>query len=765
MPIQILVAEDESIVAHNLQHRLQNLGYMVPAAVHTGEEAIDYVAALRPDLVLMDIRLAGELDGVTAAGHIRSQFDIPVIYLTAYADEETLQRAKVTEPYGYILKPFDLRNLQITIEMALYKHKMEQAIKARERWFATTLMSIGDAVITSNTAGHITLLNAVAEKLTGWTNEAARGRNVSQIFMLINEETRAPIENPALRLLRSEAPMLAAPALLVAKDGVETPIECTMSPIRDDHGTLLGAVLVFRDITERRKAEKALRASEERLRAVVGGALAVFFAVDTDGVITLAEGQELERGGTSPGALLGQSFYAHYHDYPDLIDAFQRTLRGQVTSWSGTIDERTYDTRMMPLRDSNHNVSGVIGVSFDITARKQADEERLALERKLLEAQKLESLGVLAGGIAHDFNNLLSVVLGNASLAMVEVFDNERAYDSLQEIEVAAQRAAALVRQLQAYAGQGQIAVQPLALNNLLTEMSALLRASIGRNIDLQYQLEPRLPTIMADHGDLRQVVLNLVVNASEAMSEGEGTITITTRATHIDSTHLTPTYMEPSLSTGLYVILEVADTGHGMDSVTIDRIFDPFFTTKFTGRGLGLAAVLGIVRGHRGAVRVQSRLGGGTVFTILLPGVTALQEAPPARLEDVTTWRGNGTILVVDDEPGVRAVVTQALERSGFTVLTAADGLAALDVFRAHADEIICVLLDLTMPHMNGKDTLHAIRTIRSDARIVMMSGYYEEEVASQFTDNELTGFLQKPFMPAELRAKLRAILNGALR
>jgi PAS domain S-box-containing protein len=257
---QILVVEDEFIVARDIQNRLKNMGYTVPSVTASGEEALDKVAQNRPDLVLMDIMLKGAMDGIAAAEKIRVQFNVPVIYLTAYSDESTLSRARISEPFGYLLKPFEERELHTTIEMALYKHKMEKRLKESEQWLSTTLKSIGDAVIATDRNGRVAFMNPVAETLTGWKQNDALGRELIEIFNVIDEKTRTHIESPSLRVLKGRSPIrLSYNIQLIARDGVETPIDDSASPIIDAKGNILGVVIAFRDITERRVAEEVLR--------------------------------------------------------------------------------------------------------------------------------------------------------------------------------------------------------------------------------------------------------------------------------------------------------------------------------------------------------------------------------------------------------------------------------------------------------------------------------------------------------------------------
>jgi signal transduction histidine kinase/CheY-like chemotaxis protein len=383
--------------------------------------------------------------------------------------------------------------------------------------------------------------------------------------------------------------------------------------------------------------------------------------------------------------------------------------------------------------------------------------ERERMERKLLETQKLESLGVLAGGVAHDFNNLLTGILGNASLIRMELPDHAPAQEMLGDVEKLAQRAADLCRQMLAFAGKGRFVVERLDLSALVEDSERLLHLSISKNAVLSFDLQKNIPPIQADATQLRQIVMNLVINASEAIGERSGRILVSTGLMTVDRAYLTETYLSPDLPEGDYVFLEVSDNGTGMSAETLSRIFDPFFTTKFTGRGLGLAAVLGIVRGHHGALKVYSEPGRGTTFKLLLPGVdgpaeTADAENPAARAV------GKGTVLVVDDEETVRAVASRMLQAQGFQVVTAPEGSKALALFREQ--EFQMVLLDLTMPHMSGEETFREIRQLQPNARILLMSGYSEQEATNRFTGKGLSGFVQKPFTPESLLAKLMEVL-----
>jgi CheY-like chemotaxis protein len=313
-----------------------------------------------------------------------------------------------------------------------------------------------------------------------------------------------------------------------------------------------------------------------------------------------------------------------------------------------------------------------------------------------------------------------------------------------------------------AYSGRGHFVIQKLNLNLLVEEMTQLLRISIAKKVIMKFDLADNLPPIEADATQIRQVLMNLIINASEAIGEKSGVISIRTGVMRADRAYLSEAYLSPDLPEGDYVYLEVADSGCGMNVATKAKIFDPFFTTKFTGRGLGLAAVLGIVRGHNGVLKVYSEVARGSTFKMLLPcansGTAELK--PPDT--SAGNWRGAGTILVVDDEESVRIIAARMLELFGFTVLLAADGRQGVETFRENKDKISAVILDMTMPHLNGEEAFREIRRIRADAKVLLVSGYNEQDATDRFAGKGLDGFLQKPFKPDELRDKLKAILKA---
>lgn len=405
----------------------------------------------------------------------------------------------------------------------------------------------------------------------------------------------------------------------------------------------------------------------------------------------------------------------------------------------------------VPVRDSRGTITYFRGYVLDITDRKAAAESLRAAEARLLETQRLESLGVLAGGIAHDFNNILMGILGNAGLAVAEVPPASTVHDTIKDIETSARRAADLTRQLLAYSGKGKFVVEKLDLSRLVEESARLMLPALSRQAVVNWELTPGLRPVEGDPTQVRQVVINLLTNASDALAEQPGTITIRTAQVEMTEAALASGVTGRGLPPGTYIAFEVRDTGVGMDEVTARHIFDPFFTTKFQGRGLGLAAVLGIVRGHRGAIQLETVTGRGTTFRVLFSAVEPGM-APKGLESGQPEAKGSRTVLVVDDEAMVRNVTRRTLERAGYRVLQAENGRTALELLKTAHQEVGLVLLDLTMPGLGGEETFTMMHECWPSLKVMLSSGYSAFPGSSGTAREGLVGFIQKPYLPGEL-------------
>ncbi len=644
------------------------------------------------------------------------------------------------------------------------RKRSEQVLRDRGNLLRTVINATKEAMISIDAKGLIRLFNPAAEEMFGRTKADMVGRSPE---CLMPEEYRGPHRGYVTSYFATGKPdevigkTVELPGL--RSDGEVFPMEISLAA--GELGDKQFVIAVARDITERKQAEERLRRERNFSNSLVQASPTFFVAISREGKVLMMNEAMLTSLGYTEDEVVGTDYLATYvpeSDRASLAGVFEKL----VTSNEPTLNENrvlTKDGRELlvewhgrPVFDEKGSFDFFFGVGIDVTERRRAEEERRKLEAQVQQAQKLESLGVLAGGIAHDFNNLLVGILGNADLALDQLSPTAPARPRVNDIETAAKRAAELTRQMLAYSGKGRFVVEPLDLNELVREMTHLLEVSISKRAILKYNYADNLPPIEADGTQVRQVIMNLITNASEALGETSGAISISSSAIQCDRDYLRETYLAEELPEGVYVCLETADTGCGMDSETLKRIFDPFYSTKSAGRGLGLAAVLGIMRGHGGALRVKSESGKGTTFQVLFPA--AARSAAPVREvpQPVRTWHGTGTVLLVDDEETVRAVGTQFLERAGYKVLTAPDGPEAVELFRQHAADVACVVLDLTMPHMDGEEAFRRLRDIRGDVPVIMSSGYNEQEVTRRFVGQGLAGFIQKPYRGAELLAKV---------
>jgi two-component system, chemotaxis family, CheB/CheR fusion protein len=513
-----------------------------------------------------------------------------------------------------------------------------------------------------------------------------------------------------------------------------------------------------------RATQESLRRSEINFRSLVTNAPYGICRCDSYGQILDVNPAWLAAlGYSSADELLGKHLAILYSDTQQWFELADR-LRSAAPFTGMSVEWVRKDGSPVAVRVSGRSVYGARKEkTFELFAEDVT--ERRGLEQQLRQSQKMEAVGRLAGGIAHDFNNLLTGILGNASLALEDLAPGTTANVAVQSVLEAAERAAQLACQMLAYSGKGHFVLEHIDLSARVQETLPLIRAAIPANVALELDLDRELPLINADTAQMQQLIMNIIINGAEAIPEGtHGKVTISTRPQNVEERfHAQGDGATSELQPGLYVMLEVNDTGSGMDEETRARIFDPFFTTKFTGRGLGLAAVLGIVRGHRGSIQVLSAPAKGSVFRVLLPAVEGQRKANPSPADSPAgDLRGTGAVLVVDDEQTVRNVARQALERLGYTVLVAADGSCGLDLFRREADRLKCVVLDLTMPVMSGEETLARMKAVRADIPIILSSGFNEVQAVRRFEGKGLAGFLQKPYRAGALVEMIQHVVNG---
>jgi PAS domain S-box-containing protein len=606
------------------------------------------------------------------------------------------------------------------------------------------------------------------------------GRRFAEVF-----PDAAPVSIPRMRrVLESGEPFRAEDqAAMITRRPGATPEPAWFSfsytrvmdgETADSHSILILAL----ETTARKRAEEERESAIAELqlqRRMFDTALSntpdATYVFDCQGRFIYANRALLTRLRRSLADVVGKNFFEL--GYPrDLatkvhreIDELVRTrlpVHGETPLVQPEGSTRQYEYIFVPVISESGEVEAVAGSTRDITERKRAERREWDRQEQIRESARLESLGVMAGGIAHDFNNLLTGILGNASLLEETARDQDRPFAS--EIVLAAERAADLTRQMLAFAGKGRFVVEIVDLKTIIQDNLTLLRASLSRSVTFELAIDGEACFIEADRAQIQQIIMNLLINASEAIGEGPGKVTIRTGATERAEGRFS-SRVQAEIPKGDYVLLEIGDNGIGMDADTVKRIFDPFFTTKFTGRGLGLAAVLGIVKGHRGDIEVVSQPGAGTTFKILLPraasaGLQARRQETLVEVDTAPAANTGKTVLVVDDEEMVRMAAARALERQGHRVLIAANGAEALEILRGDSD-VGLVVLDLTMPVMTGGQAIPLIKGMCPALPIILSSGFAEAEVSRRYADAGIADFLQKPYTAATIASKVRQIFQ----
>ena len=527
-------------------------------------------------------------------------------------------------------------------------------------------------------------------------------------------------------------------------------------------------VAAFFEITERKRVEASLKIFENRQAKMIANIGDVIVIIDQHGINRYKSPNVEKWFGWKPEELVGASAWANVH--PDDLASSQKFVSDLVSNpnTTGTTECRyrckdgSYkwiEITLINLLDYPE-IQGILGDYHDITERRRFEDEKRAIEQQLQQTQKLESLGVLAGGIAHDFNNILAIIIGHCSLAAM---DPETANKHIPPIEKAADRAAGLCRQMLAYAGKASFTLTQVNMAALVDEMVQMLKATTNQNVAIKPDLSTDVPTINGDASQLRQIVMNLIINASEAIGEAQGVIHVSLTKTAIKAGQSSTDHLGKAIPTGWYVCLEVSDTGCGMDEETRRRIFEPFYTTKFAGRGLGMSAVLGIITAHRGALQLTSQPGQGTTFTIYLPietndpiGDESSEQIAP------TPWQGSGTALLVEDEDQVKLVAKAMLEALGFNVIEASNGREALDLYQNNATAITLVLTDIGMPIMDGYTLFRELKSLKPELPIIISSGFGDTVVTTRIPAEEIAGLVSKPYRFDQLRAVLRVVEEG---
>jgi PAS domain S-box-containing protein len=805
---RILIVEDEFIVARDIEARLADLGYAVVGHADSGQGAIDMTATAAPELVLMDIRLKGAMDGIAAAEEIRRRFGLPVVFLTAYAEDSTLERAKLAEPFGYILKPFEDQELRTILEIALYKHGAELEIQRLNRLYSA-LCQINQAIIhvqsraglfseacriAADCAGFEAVWVGWLERSTGRVRPLATAGRSAGFFDTVEfyADGRSGGHGPVGACIQSGQPC-------VVRDFPRDSQRTSWHDLADRFGLRAAAALplrfqgevggvlavfgsqpqMFRD----REVDLLREAAEDisfaldhleqqerlqRLARVVEQSPVSIVITDAAGAIEYVNARFCQITGYTAAEMLGRNpRVLKSGETPSEVyhDLWATLIAGN--EWRGEFENQRKDgsrfhemASIFPLRDAGGVITHYIGLKEDVT------EIRL-LESKFLRAQRLEGIGSLASGIAHDLNNILAPIALCASLLRSETGVEDRQH-LLDTIEAGAERAVGVVRQL-LNLGRGReggkVTLQP---RHLVREMQRIVQETFPRSIRVSADCPSDLWSVLGNATEIHQVLLNLCVNARDAMPEG-GQLMLVARNVEIDPGFVA---LNPEATPGRYVRLEIADTGMGIADAIRAQIFDPFFTTKGPdkGTGLGLTTVLGIVKDHKGFLTLQSAPGRGASFQVHLPALAEGASATEPAEVRTRPPRGNGErVLVVDDEPAIRQATQRTLERHGYRVRVARDGAEAFAEVTTHAGEFDVVITDLLMPVLDGVGLCRGIRGI--DPRIPILvctgagAGETTPEAVVAMGELQVDRLLHKPHDAATLLEALNEVLQARRR
>jgi PAS domain S-box-containing protein len=631
----------------------------------------------------------------------------------------------------------------------------EHALRACKEKYSALFSNAPDIMVVVDFNGHVVEINDKFEAEFGRKRLEVIGKDLASGRLFSRES--AERFQLYLKEIREGQPRVLFEVLGKTHDGRKVPLEVHAVPIQS--AGLVPAVLAsIRNIEERKQKEEALANSEETSRVLLSAVLGAAYLIDTRGFVLAANSVGAARFGLTPPEMVD-------HPLTEFLDpeaAVQRRERGlevirtaKPACFEDIEDGATYENWIHPICDDEGRVIKLAIYSRDVTEERKAREERRKLTAQLQQAQKMEAIGTLAGGIAHDFNNLLMAIQGNVSLMQFDM-DAAHPYSRiLGNIEKLVRSGADLTSKLLGYARKGRYETKPLVINDLVRDTSETF-GRMRKDISIYRDLSEDIRGILADRGQIEQVLLNLLVNAADAMPSG-GRITLKTR----NASHQEIPYKGYSIKPGQYVMLTVSDTGSGMEPTVMARIFEPFFTTKQMGRGtgLGLASAYGIVKGHNGYIDVASEVGKGSTFFIYFP---ATDRRSAEIIENaLATEMGQGTLLLVDDEITVLDVTAEMLEKLGYTVLKARNGPEAIDTFRRQRDRIRMVILDMVMPEMGGGDVFDELRSLDPQVRVLLASGFSLQGQAKQIMQRGCSGFIQKPFSMEDLSVKLRLILN----
>jgi two-component system cell cycle sensor histidine kinase/response regulator CckA len=631
------------------------------------------------------------------------------------------------------------------------REQAEKELADSEKRYRELIERASDIVYQADANGLFTLVNPSVERLTGYAAEEIIGKHYLE---LVSREHKIDTERFYEIQVAKRLPITYQEIPIVTKKGETVWLGQNIQLLMEGE-TVAGFQAIARDITERKRAEEDLRRSKETIEALLNASTDVAVLLDSEGKILAANEQAVRRLGKAIEELLGESVF----DFspPQISEPRRRRLRRVVRTGKPLrvedmgYEDKIYDTSAYPVFGSGGGVEAVAVFARDITQHKR-------LQEQLRQASKMEAVGTLAGGMAHDFNNLLQVILGYADLLLLDKDPTHPDYGRVKAVRESARKGRDLVQRILTFSRKVEFSPRPIDLNHEVRKAQELLYRTVPKMIDIKLNLAERLKTINGDPDQIEQVLVNLAVNARDAMPEG-GRLSFETRNVSLDEHFCTD---HPEVRPGDYVLLQVSDTGLGMEKDVLDRIFEPFYTTKDTGEGtgLGLAMVYGIVKGHGGHIACSSLLGAGTTFQIYFPTVEEDVQTDSETTMEMPPF-GTETLLLVDDDESVIEVGTEMLSRAGYQILTASSGQEAVEIFRTSKEEIALIILDLIMPEMGGRRCLEELLAIDPEVRVLIATGYYANGPKQEIIDAGARGFIRKPFETKQILVEIRKILD----
>ena len=747
---RILIIEDEEVTALNMRLNLERNGYIVPAVYSSADAALIEIESLKPDLVLIDIRLDGEMDGLELSRIVKERYGVPAVIMTGNSDRLLVERAKQSKPFSYIMKPVEEQELVISVEIALIRYEMEQRLVAREKLFFTTLNSIGEAVVVTNSENRVEYMNPIAAGFAGSSAENTIGREFERVFTFVGDSPCSGGDCAGEGRMKTE---------ILQPNGISLPVEVKPSPLHDANNEISGTVWVIHDISDRVDAEQALRKSEERYRRFFEEDLAADFVATADGKITDCNNSFVKTFHfESPEDAKSRNINDFFPDGASRKKFWELVFRERKVEMLETVflaeDSRPITVLANVVGQFSHSgrLEEVKGYFVDNTERRR-------LEEQLRHAQKMEAVGRLAGGIAHDFNNILTVIMGYGNLVLETLPDESEIKGDVEGIQKAAKKGVTLTRQLLTFSRHQVMKLKVANLNLLVADMERMIRRLMTEDISMHMYLDAGYANVYIDQGQIEQALMNLAVNARDAMPQG-GSLVIRTENILVTE-KLTSSMGEIPMDS--YVVLSVKDSGIGMDEKTKSMIFEPFFTTKGSaqGTGLGLATVYGSIKQCGGFIRVDSEVGKGSCFSIYLPRVDQPSEDEEPRQIVETRGAGTETILLVEDEDNVRMLISRVLSSKGYNIIEARNPGEALLICEGHKEEIHLLVSDIVMPHFSGNKLAERLLQIRPAIKVLLMSGYPDKLISDRGMLPRHVEFIQKPFDLEAFSIKVREILD----